>query len=107
MIVAPSSSRSATSLTTLPVTPAGTMIQTARGRSRFATRSAADSAPVAPSDASVAIGAGARVPLPRGPLGGERRDRGGIPVPPHHLVPGAHQPAGEIGTHPAQADHSE
>src|SRR5690242_15022562 len=60
MIVSPSSSSSATSLTTLPVTPAGTMIQTARGRSSFATRSAADSAPVAPSEASFAIGAGSR-----------------------------------------------
>ena len=60
MIVSPASRSAATSLTTCPVTAAGTMIQTARGRSSLETRSAGVSAPTAPSPASVAIGAGSR-----------------------------------------------
>ena len=47
MIVSPSSRSLATSLTTWPVTAAGTMIQTARGRSSLATRSAGVSDPTA------------------------------------------------------------
>ena len=60
MIVSPSSRSLATSLTTWPVTAAGTMIHTARGLASLATRSAGVSAPAAPSLASVAVGAGSR-----------------------------------------------
>ena len=59
MIASPLSSTSATSLTVDSVmSPAGTMIQTARGASSFSASSFREDAPAAPSPASCLIGSG-------------------------------------------------
>ena len=59
MIASPLSRTSATSLTELSViSPAGTMIQTARGASSFSASSFRLEAPVAPSPSSCLIASG-------------------------------------------------
>ena len=89
MIASPASSRSASSLTVLSViSPAGTMTQTARGLSSLATKSSSESAPVAPSPASVDDGVG-------------------VDVVDDALVAVAHQPANDVRAHPPEADHAE
>ena len=88
MIASPAASSGASSSITLPTTPAGTIIHTARGASSLATRSATDVAAVAPSFASAAPGAGS----------------GSYTT---HWWPAACEAAHDVGAHAPEADHAE
>ena len=70
------------------ISPAGTITQTARGALSFEASSSSEEAPSAPSPASVV-------------------DRVGVDVVDDAAVAVAHQPAGHVGAHPAEPDHSE
>src|SRR5262245_55141485 len=61
MTVSPASNRLPRSSTTLSVTPAGTMIQAARGGASFSMNSSIERAPVAPSASSRSTGSGERL----------------------------------------------
>ena len=67
---------------------AGSMSQRARGFSSLATKSSSEPAPVAPSRL-------------------ELLDRVGVDVVDDAAVAVAHQPADEVGPHPAEPDHAE
>ena len=88
MTMSPGSRCGSSSSSSWSTTAAGTIIQIARGAFIFATSSASDAAPVAPSFASAATAAG-------------------LHVEDDALVAALLQPPHHVRAHPAESDHSE